>query len=45
MGRLQEAGTSQKTCQTNQYSRLSGRKAPDHFMILPLILLQTLNIR
>jgi hypothetical protein len=29
MGRLHETGTSQKTCQTKAYSRLSGKKAPD----------------
>ena len=27
MGRLHEAGISQKTCHTHQYSKLSGRKA------------------
>jgi len=30
MGRLQETGISQKTCQTIYYSKLSGKKALDH---------------
>jgi hypothetical protein len=33
MGRLQKTGISQKTCHSNLYSKLSGRKAPDHILI------------
>jgi hypothetical protein len=37
MGRLHKTGTSQKTCQIKPYSKLSGKKAPDHRMIPYLI--------
>jgi hypothetical protein len=33
MGRLLKTGISQKTCQTLNYSKLSGRKASNHKMI------------
>lgn len=33
MGRLQKTGISQKTCHTNIYSTLSGKKAQDHTLI------------
>jgi hypothetical protein len=40
MGRLHKTGTSQKTCLTKPYSKLSGKKAPDLLMI-PTDFLQT----
>jgi hypothetical protein len=33
MGRLHKTGISQKTCHTNYYSMLSGKKAQDHRLI------------
>ncbi len=37
MGRLRKTGISQKTCHTDLYSKLSGRKAPDQSPLIPSV--------